>query len=61
MKRRRGRRCKQPLGGLKDTTGYFKLKKEALDLSVWRNLFRRDYGNVVEQTTRHMKCQYLQI
>lgn len=57
MKRRRRRRCKQPLDDLKETTGYFKSKKEALDLTVWRNRFRRGYGNVVEQTTRNTKCR----
>ena len=55
MKRRRGRRCKQPLDNLKETTGYFKLKKDALYLTVWRTRFGRDYGNVVEQTTRYAK------
>ena len=55
MKRRQGRRCKQPPDGLKETTGYFKLKKEALDLIVWRNRVGRDYGNIVEQTTRYTK------
>ena len=59
MKRRRGRSCKQPLDDVRETRGYFKLKKEALDLTVWGNRFGRDYGNVVEQTTRYTKWQCL--
>jgi hypothetical protein len=33
---RRGRRRKQRLGERKETRGYWKLKKTALDLTVWR-------------------------
>jgi hypothetical protein len=33
---RRGRRCKQLLDDLKKTRSYWKLKQEALDLTVWR-------------------------
>jgi hypothetical protein len=32
---RRGRRRKQRLGKLKEKRGYWKLKKAALDLTVW--------------------------
>ena len=32
---RRGRRCKQLFGGFKEVRGYWKLKDEALDRSVW--------------------------
>ena len=32
---KRGRRCKQLLDGLKETRGYWKLKQEVLDRTVW--------------------------
>jgi hypothetical protein len=44
---RRGRSGKQLLGELKKTGGYWKLKKTALDLTVWRTRFRRAYGPVI--------------
>jgi hypothetical protein len=47
-KRRRGR--KQSLDDLKKTGGYWKLKEETLDRSVWRNGFGRGYGPVVRQS-----------
>jgi len=46
-----GRRCKQLLYDLKETRGYGKLKKEALDLTVWRTRFGRGCGPVVRQGT----------
>jgi hypothetical protein len=48
---RRGRRRKQLLDDLKETEGYWKLKEEALDLTLWRTRFGRGYGLVVRQTT----------
>ena len=48
---RRGRRCKRLLDDLKETRGYWKLKEEELDRTLWRNRFGRDYGPVVRQTT----------
>jgi hypothetical protein len=50
MKGRRGRRLKQLLDDLKEKRGYWKLKEEALDRTVWRTRFGRDYGPVVRQT-----------
>ena len=47
---RRMRRHRQLLGNLKDKTGYWKLKEEALDRIVWRTSFGRGYGPVVRQT-----------
>jgi hypothetical protein len=47
---RRGRRRKQLLDDLKDQRGYWKLKKEALDRTLWRTRFGRGYGPVVRQT-----------
>ena len=32
---------------LKDRTGYCQLKEEALDRTMWRNRFGRDFGPVV--------------
>jgi hypothetical protein len=32
---RRGKRCKQLLDDLKENRGYWKLKEEALDRSLW--------------------------
>jgi len=42
---RRGRRRKKILDDLKEKGGHWKLKKEALDRTVWR-----DYRPVVRQT-----------
>jgi hypothetical protein len=47
---RQGRRRKQLLDDLKETRGYWKLKEEALDRTLWRTRFGRD-GLVVRQTT----------
>jgi hypothetical protein len=49
--RRRGRRRKQPLDGLKEARRYWKLKEEAQDRTVWRTQFGRGYGPVARQTT----------
>jgi hypothetical protein len=51
MMGRRGRKRKQLLGSLKEKKGYWKLKEEALDRTVWRTRFGRGYGPVVRQTT----------
>jgi hypothetical protein len=50
MKRRGGRRRKQLLDDLKENRGYWKLKEEALDRTLWRTRFGRGYGPVVRQT-----------
>ena len=39
--RRRGRRCKQLLDGLKEKRGYCKLEEEALDRTVCRTRFAK--------------------
>ena len=49
--RRRGRRRKKLLDDLKDRRGYYHLKEEALDRTVWRNRFGRGVGPVVRQIT----------
>ena len=51
MTRRRGRRRKKLLDDLKDRRGYYHLKEEALDRTMWRNRFGRDVGPVVRQIT----------
>jgi hypothetical protein len=45
------RRCKQLLYDLKETRRYWKLKKEALDRTLWRTRFGRDSGTVARQAT----------
>ena len=45
-----GRR-KQLLDDFNESRSYCKLKKEALDRTVWRTRSGRGYGSVVRQTT----------
>jgi hypothetical protein len=47
---RRGRRLKQLLDDLEETRGYWKLKEEALDNTLWRTHIGRGYGPVERQT-----------
>jgi hypothetical protein len=47
---RRGRRCRKLLDDLKGRRGYFHLKEEALDRTMWRARFGRGFGPVVRQT-----------
>ena len=49
---RRGRRRRKLLDGLKERRGYFYLKEEALDRTMWRAGFGRRFGSVVRQTTK---------
>ena len=49
--RRRGRRRKKLLDGLKDRRGYSHLKEVALDRTMRRNRFGRGVGPVVRQIT----------
>jgi hypothetical protein len=49
MRRRRGRRRKKLLDGLKEETEYWKLKEDPLDHTLWRFRFERLYGPVVGQ------------
>jgi hypothetical protein len=48
---RRGGRRKQLLDDLKGKRRYCKLKEEALDRTLWRTRFERNYGPVIKQTT----------
>ena len=52
--RRWGRRRKKLLDDLKDRRGYYHLKEEALDRTMWRNRFGRRVGPVVRQITEWM-------
>ena len=49
---RRGRRHRKLLDDLKERRGYSHLKEEALDRTMWRVRFGRDFGPVVRQTTK---------
>jgi hypothetical protein len=51
MKGRRGRRRKKLLDDLKEKSRYWKLKEEALDRTLWRSRFGKNYGPVIRQTT----------
>jgi hypothetical protein len=51
---RQGRRRRKLLDDVKERKGYFHLKKEALDRSMWRVRLRRILGPVVRQTTKLM-------
>jgi len=48
---RRGRRRRKLLDDLKERTEYSHYKEEALDRTMWRARFGRDFGPVVRQTT----------
>ena len=50
-----GRRQEQLLDDLKETRACCKLKDEALDRTLWRTRFGRDYGHVLRQTIEWMK------
>jgi hypothetical protein len=50
MTGRRGRRRKHLRDEPKEKRRYWKLKEEALDRTLWRTRFGRDYGPVVRQT-----------
>jgi len=45
--RKRGRRRKMLLDNLKERRGYYHLKEEALDRTVWRNCFGGGFGPVI--------------
>jgi len=49
VRERRGRRYRQLLD-LKENTGYWKLKEEAVGSTVWRTGFGCWYGSVVRHT-----------
>jgi hypothetical protein len=47
----RGRRLKQLLVNLKEKRGYWKLKEETLEHSLWNTCFGRGCGPFMRQTT----------
>jgi len=49
---KQGRRRRKLLDDLKERRGYFNLKEEALDRTMWRARFGRGFGPVVRQTTK---------
>jgi len=49
---RRGRRRKKLVDDLKERRGYFHLKEEALDRTMWSDRFGRGFGPVVRQTAK---------
>ena len=49
---RQGRRPRKLLDDLKERRGYSYLKEEALDRTMWRARFGRNFGPVVRQTTK---------
>jgi hypothetical protein len=49
---RQGRRLTKILDDLKERRGYSHLNEEALDLTMWRARFGRDFGPLVRQTTK---------
>jgi hypothetical protein len=53
---RRWSRRKHVLVERKETRGYWKLKEEALDRTLWRTRFGRGYGPVVRQTAVWKSC-----
>jgi len=56
---RRGRRRRKLLDDRKERRGYSHLKVEALDRTIWRAGFRRDFGPVVRQTTKWMNVYFV--
>ena len=51
---RKGRRRKQLLYDFKETRGYWKLKEETLDRTLWRTHCGRSYAPVAKHTTQWM-------
>jgi hypothetical protein len=49
-----GRRCRKLLDDLKVGRGYWYLKKEAVDHTVWRARFGRGFGPVMSETAKWM-------
>jgi hypothetical protein len=49
---RRGRRRRKLLDDLKERREHSHLMEDALDRTVWRAQFGRDFGPVVRQTTK---------
>jgi hypothetical protein len=50
--RRRGRKCRKLLDGLKERRRYSYLNGEVLNRTMWTTRFGRDFGPIVRQTTK---------
>jgi hypothetical protein len=61
MTGRRGRRRKQLMDDLKEKRRNWKLKEEAIDLTLWRTRFGRGYGPAVRRTTELINSQNLNL
>jgi hypothetical protein len=61
MTGRRGSRHNVSLDDLKEKVGYWKLKEEAQDRTVWRTNFGRGYGPVVRLQIELMKFRLLAV
>jgi hypothetical protein len=46
--RRKGRRCKQLQDDFREMRGYWKLKEDTLNHTVWRTCLGRGYGLVIK-------------
>jgi len=49
---RRGRRRRKLLDDLKERSGYSHLKEDALDRTIWKARFGREFGPVLRQTNK---------
>jgi hypothetical protein len=52
VRERQGRKRTKLLDDFKEGRGYSHLKEEALDCTMWRARFGRDFGPVVRQTAK---------
>jgi hypothetical protein len=50
--RRQRRRSEQLMCDLEEKRGYWRIKEEALDLTLWRTRFGTGYGPVVRETVQ---------
>ena len=55
---RRGKWRKQLLDDLKEKRGYWELKEERLERTLWRTRFGRGYGPVVRYATQYLRCLF---
>jgi len=55
MTERWGKRRKQLPDDVKGQRGYWMLKEEAMDCTMWGTRFGRGYGNLIRRTTERWK------
>ena len=58
---RRRRRSRKLLCDLKERSGYWKLKQEALNRALWRTRFERGYGPVVRDYVMMMMMMMMMV